>query len=875
MPNPLTGDFEAVLQVSGPTINRLLASMHQNAGAKPKLPSFPHAAAIRIGEGTPIDGVRGRMRLQIGVPRVTLIHGSSDRFQLDVGIRARYVADAGTTPLAEFIHGTVHAEYRISDIDPNCAGWGGTKSNYIWVRVVKDSVRFTGTAMDDVSPFAAGVSGVDDAAMNARITKQIAHLLATQFEATPHPVSKRFQRGAMRSLSAPIGGSAVAVPIELSGPASGAITSVNNLLLDGSDFAVGVRLEYLMAMVEPTLAEIRAYTASFKTTISPWVGPDIIIRHTARVTSATVNWEAHGTHALLKIRVEGRVETTSIFTDLSFSVDQVLGVTFDPGAEVVRLFGFAPGIKVTADGLGATQDLTDKVAASIKNAIKPKVDAAVSNVQPSFAGSKTELIAQLKTLDDQADLWFDQGVFTPYGVVLRGTIALTPRTRTVVTYDESVEGDGYTALLGWIPGGRIDKLEWTWSWFGSGKPGTAIHDDRFLLRRPQVLTRARWGAATALAPTQPLPGLDGMGILCLKIKGVRVDSMTGDLVPIESGKHCTRFGFPILVETEVDRGRLFWKTWREPELSRDVPFPELALVEAGGGNGAEGVDSNTLLLYVGRQWDRETAATLMEGLERSRREDAGLKVVVLFREGSLETGRSDVAAEVEQLAQRLGAHVVVNEDVRGAWSSAFAIRSESGDQAWRLIAPRGGVTWTHDGRIHGEMLAKALDLCLIPSAAPKPAAIRTLVKPGMQLGATALHPGFSELIEAENPCPPLHVSRTAYASSVVTFVQRASSSSHAQLRELARQFSEAGEDAPFVVVVIDGANAREVEALKNELGVDFAAIPDTSGAIANRFGVRTWPTTVTIDGTGTVSDVEVGHQNEPRGVAQKRRSPDD
>lgn len=875
MPNPITGDFEAVLQVSGPTINRLLATMHQNAGAKPKLPSFPHAVSIRLGEGLAIDGVRGRMRAQIGVPRITLIHASSDRFQLDVGIRARYVPDAGTTPLAEFIHGTVHAEYHFADLDPNCAGWGGTKSNYIWVRVVKDSVRFTGTAMDDISPFSVVGSGVDDATMNARITKQIAHLLATQFEATPHPVSKRFQRGSMRSLSAAIGGSAVAVPVALSGPPSGSITSVNNLLLDGSDFAVGVRLEYLMAMVEPAMDEIRAYTARFKTTISPFIGPDVIIYHDAWVTSATVSWEAHDTYALVKIRIDGRAETTSIFTDLSFSVDQVLMITFDPGAEVMNITHVSRLISVKADGLGATQKLTNRVWDSIEKAVKPKVDALIQNVKPSFSGSKTELIDQLKTLDDNADLWFDSAAFTPYGVVLRGTIALTARTRTSVSFEESVEGDGYTALLSWIPGGRIDKLEWTWSWFGSGNPGAAIHDDRFVLRRPPSLTRSRWGVAAAIGGTQPLPGLDGMGVLCLKVKGVRVDSITGDLVPIESGKHCTRFGFPILVETDVDRGRLFWKTWREPELSRDVPFPELALLDAGGGPGIEGADSNTLLLYVGRRWDRETAATLMEGLERSRREDAGLKIVVLFSEGSLETGRSDVAAEVEQLSQRLGAHVVVNEDVHGAWSAAFALPRESGDQAWRLIAPRGGVTWTYDGRIHGEMLARALDHCLIPSAAPKPAAVRTLVSSGMQLAATAFRPGFTDLIDAENPCPPLNIGRAGYESSVVTFVQRASSSSQAQLRELARQFSEAGDDAPHMVVVVDGANSREVEALKNQLGIDFTAIPDVSGTIANRFGVRTWPTTLTIDGTGTVSDVEVGHQDEPRGIAKKKRSADD
>jgi hypothetical protein len=46
--NPLTGDFEAVLQVGGLTVNRLLATMHQSGGSNPSLPSFPHAVWIRF-----------------------------------------------------------------------------------------------------------------------------------------------------------------------------------------------------------------------------------------------------------------------------------------------------------------------------------------------------------------------------------------------------------------------------------------------------------------------------------------------------------------------------------------------------------------------------------------------------------------------------------------------------------------------------------------------------------------------------------------------------------------------------------------------------------------------------------------------------------
>ena len=98
----------------------------------------------------------------------------------------------------------------------------------------------------------------------------------------------------MRSLAAPIGGSAVALPISLSGDEpAGQITSLKNLFLDDHDFAIALRAEVFTGMVErcwPRSALILKYV----TTISPFVGPSYHIHHTARVTSATAAWEATG-----------------------------------------------------------------------------------------------------------------------------------------------------------------------------------------------------------------------------------------------------------------------------------------------------------------------------------------------------------------------------------------------------------------------------------------------------------------------------------------------------------------------------------------------------------------------------------------------------
>src|SRR5436190_11332864 len=163
----LTGDYEAVLQVSEATVDRLLASMHQNDRANPDTPTFPHSIGVRLGDAGMVDGVRGMAWGQIGVPRIHLIDGATDRFWLEVGVRLRYVPDADTTPLPEFIQGTVRAQYALEDIDPSCRGWRHLAADYLWLRVVEDTVSFEGDAFDDSTLLA--IHPPDPATVNAAI----------------------------------------------------------------------------------------------------------------------------------------------------------------------------------------------------------------------------------------------------------------------------------------------------------------------------------------------------------------------------------------------------------------------------------------------------------------------------------------------------------------------------------------------------------------------------------------------------------------------------------------------------------------------------------------------------------------------------------
>ena len=871
MANPITGDFEAVLQISGGTINRLLATMHQNAFTNPNLPSFPHSIRMRIGDDHAFEGVRGLVHGQVGVPRVKLIHGATDRFLLEVGIRAWFQADPGTAAMPVFIHGTVFAEYHVQDINRSCLGWSKNAADFLWIRVVRESVRFVGTAEDDTSMTDAIISVVTGdpaaaaAANVAKVTSQAARLLAKRFEASPHPVSKRFRRGALRSLNAPIGGSAVASPIGLSGEPAGNINSIDNLLLDGSDLAIGVNIGYLMGLTGPMLDNVKNFSLSVPVHVDLPLKDFDTVYHVG-VHPPTVEWEPHTTYGLLKVKVSGWANTASVAANATFDITQNIMLDFNAGTGQLQLTPWAPGVSVAASGL-YHGTVAGRVKAEVLKAVPPMVQAACNSAQPALDGMTTrtaELAQQLKTLDAQASVSLDEGLFLRDGIIFRGTIGLSGRQALVVKTAKTSAEDAHAALESWIPGGRIDRLEWSWSWFGAGDPGSATYSDRFLLRRPwgQV---GRWGMA--IGQTRPLPGLDGWGLVCLKITGVRVDSVTGDLVTVSSTKQCKRFGFKI--SEMISNERLFLRDM--PELSKDVPFPQLKdlpLVASRRGRDSAGA-TNTLLLYVDEAWTGATAETLLAGLDACRRYDAGLGVLILFREGILERNGARLVEEIGHLAQKAGIATHMNEDVRGGWSKALGFRAGSGETGWAILSPDGHALWTRQGSLRAEGLAEALDTHLRRCADLRPAAYHEGIEKGSVISATALHPGYADLIDTiENPCPPIPLGRLGVKETVVAFVQKHSDASVAHLRKLAARQEEAdAERSSVIVAVFDGADQEEAESLKRRLGLDLLVVADPEGRINDRFGVGVWPTTITLDRGGVVADIQLGIARRPERTA--------
>lgn len=849
MPNVLTGDFDAVVQVSGGTINRLLAGMHQNAFTDSDRPSFPHSASFRIGDDGPIRGHRGWVQAQLGVPLVEALRASTDRFRLEVGVRARYRADPGSRALPEYINGAVTAEFQVVDIDPSCFGWRGRAEDYVWVRVVRGSVGFAGTAVDDRDLISVIIDVEDPADVNARIARLVETLLMTRFEANPHKVGREFRRSWMRSLNDG-GESCVAIPVGVDGPPVGSLSSLDQIVLGGRDVAVAMSSVAIEARINGALQERVGFITTLRFFFQWTIGDDdvlgidlsvdvvtIDITWNVYLNNAWVDWNGSfivgigggGPMSVLTLHLTGMADTSDNDYDITFSATQTLAMHFDEAGQqlVVQAVG-AP--TVTVDNHGRFAGI---IKARAPDLVKSRLSGMFQTQYIPVASAMAPLAEQLIKFDPGAGVRLDAAEFGFDGVVLRGRVWMSPRANPTVRFVTTPEGDGFSALEAWIPGGRIDRFEWTWA-FTDGKTGNAKRDDRWLLRRPSS-KQGRFGMS--LAGRSPLPGLDGNGKLCLRLTGVRVETATGALVPITSTMQCDRYGMWFAVTVEDGLGRPHLRD--VPELTTDVPFPQLALRDAGLPAGAAG--SNTLVLHVGSDFDAETSMALFEGLAQVKRRDAGLALLVLYGDGSLGTDRArEALADLAPRLRRLGTTATVNEDVDGSWAAALGVDDRDAT-AWRLLSPRGGVTWTHDGRADAETLALALGECLLPSG-PAIIAVIDPWSPGISVD-DIYGAAFGDLIDTRSKCPPPALRRRLESGVAVSFVRAGSAASLETLRGLAAE-TEASEYPPWTMVVVDGADQEATDALAHQLGLDLPLLADPTGRVSARLGIRVWPTTV-------------------------------
>ena len=230
----------------------------------------------------------------------------------------------------------------------------------------------------------------------------------------------------------------------------------------------------------------------------------------------------------------------------------------------------------------------------------------------------------------------------------------------VVKLHKLQDDSGYTALSCWIPGGHIDTYQWRWYFTtapvaGALPPdGSASFDDRFVLQ-----------------PSGPMPGLpiyDGSGNppkipwgqICLLFKGRVVDPVTGleRTVDNQSGparqQQCLYVLPPPPTPPAPWTGdaRRWWALWQvvTGKVSDALDEQVAGYFEARPRGGPT---VNTLVHYLGDAAAAASLPALAAGVRAADRQDAGLLVAVVLREGLLRQPAPELTAALSAFAGRL------------------------------------------------------------------------------------------------------------------------------------------------------------------------------------------------------------------------------
>jgi peroxiredoxin len=852
MANLLTGDFDAVAQVSVKTLNRLLASMHQNHGNDAGLPTLPHRTVMRIGNEHPQGSassafpiitinIHGTAYVQIGVPTVSLVAQSPRDADMSCWIRGRYFSDEHTVALPEFIHGKVVARVHVEP--ETVAGVAGLRAT-------------VSTNDADITFTESGLAG-DDLRHVLYATRWFLRNRVDAFLQFPPDVP--LEASHLRAIHDGQGQQALAFPITLKAGAL-ASGSLGQVFLNGSDFAIGVSKDYILSLIQPHLDALKASQPGFWIKVKYWGTAN----YTVTITKAEATWSSDGRIA---IRIKGHAKTPAWWSpNVSFAVGQDLQVTVQflpldggPVASVVPIG--APDPSASAGG-----PFSGIVESTAKNVLRERFeqarDAALAQAQPLIdqALAKTQILRELLLkIDHAAKLKWMTAAPGADGMTLRGGIALSPRKAPRIEFTELGDGSGYTAFDSWVPGGRVKDYTWTW-WrsdgpidFRTGGPKVTekTFADRYVLqenlRSIQVPSPAEAhatavsGTATAappyvvikgnlasLSPWDPDSGVIslGGGQVCLNISGEHVNPVSGQM-----GGQMVLLYAEAVMDPQLACSFFILDIPEKPPKSWQ-PKPPCDL-------------RKNVLVYT--HAERETAARselLLEAIRRAGRPDAALLLVFASRiEG--ERPNETQAIGVHSLTRELPQLGVVLAQRDGPWLRDLNLPKDESQPAWRLIDAAGRLVWQHDGAADQATLAAVLREHLMASPPLRARLVKTAVRAGDRV------PDFVFDIAGRR----IALRRFRGRPLALVFAPMDDGASSALVNRLSARVlqAEEGERTVFLVSRDLPGGPEQTQAAGRS---DYIAIADPDGVIAQRYGVQVRPTVVLVDRDFRVSTVQ-------------------
>lgn len=862
MGNALTGSYEAVVQVSLRQINGLLAALHQNGASEHAKLKLLHSVRMRVGAGPrrhpeadpfrdwvleyqrrdtprgfsklrdevvgkappglarrlatafenvavlpppepPTARARGRAEVQLSTLSVSIPPGSSSQVSIHAHVRARFVSDPGTPDLPAPIHGHVRAVFEVTPIIV-----GTTRRLRIRPSSNDADIAFTAAPGSNLSPSAV-----------AQLSNEVRALVREGFTIMPVAVPPQFPFAEFKGV-----GAAVALPVSLSGTPlpPNQIHSITQDVLSGSGFGFAVSREHVTSLVDVEAIRDSVRQTSVKVPVfwTPWSGTVYATYRLEFSSGPTLTFVNGG------IDISGRIEAKHDFYPNGW-------VSFRQRV-TLRLDSFTGHVTLEAVGEPSVNDSWivphDRAVAAVKLEMNKALAANRPAIRKVFADARTNLVAGLQLADSFADAGYTAVDVTPDGIITRGEIVGSGRLSPIVRFTAHPGGATLSAFESWLPAGDISRFKWSWVEYAnasiwSGTLRTAVQEHEFTLPRPA--------------------GIVGLSEVCLRIEGTQ--TVPSGLQPgVSGGKVCVVPRPNEVVEAPSWFEPMTVPMWR-PDIDAgavmsDAMAAHLSVqtdepVDAMGG-------TNALVAFVSSFSD-PTIGAIATALGKCRPRGRAVVVMLVAPRGALQLRRRELDARLEPLMRAGMLAVHVTEDDEGGWTRTFAP-----DQvpAAYLINARRETAWKHMGELSPDVLTEALDEHVLPAPGlqPKPLALTVAV------GERAPDVAFSDAGEYASM---LH--RQKGRRVLLNFWQPWSAPCLQELQRLQRVF-DAGKGSTLVVAFHGGQDPSHMEEVRKRLELRFPVVHDAQQRAGRKYGIRCWPTTVTISAEGLIEDVDYG-----------------
>jgi len=240
-----------------------------------------------------------------------------------------------------------------------------------------------------------------------------------------------------------------------------------------------------------------------------------------------------------------------------------------------------------------------------------------------------------------------------------------------------------------------------------------------------------------------------------------------------------------------------------------------------------------------------------DALSRMRSKHPAVDVIVVLQAGAFNQRLEELERRFESARARIPAQVLLTEDDEGGWTRTFAPAKVP---SVYIINARRELVWQYAGDPDAGELAAALDKFLVPLPLPRHRALALTVSPGQRAPDAYFSDGGQEFA----------VHRLRGCTSLLNFWQSWSAPCLEELRRLQSLLGPATggrastDDVPFIVAFHGGRDAKALEKIRKELGLTFVLVQDSEQRIARRYGIRCWPTTVSINPDGIVDHIQFG-----------------